>query len=392
MNYLTAALGDVAPAKPTKINGYGKSDLIWQITLDHIESDTGRLLEKSIKPVSEAGTSTHGFDERHVLYSKLRPYLNKVLLPDEIGLGTTELVPMLPDPKRLDRVYLAHYLKSKAFVNWVSSQTAGAKMPRVSMQLFWEHQIPLPPLTEQKRIAAILDKADVIRRKRQQAIQLADDFLRAVFLDMFGDPMANPKGWPKGTFLDICQLNPRANKYDNNLVVSFVPMQDVSENSPYIQLKERRHYSEVKTGYTAFNEGDVLFAKITPCMENGKAGIAQGLENDVGFGSTEFHVFRPNRSEYAEFIYSIIHLESFRKLAASNFSGAVGHKRVPKDFLEKFPIYSPPHDLIKEYSDIFKRTQGFLKKLSKNEINMNDLFISLSQSAFSGKITNTSAA
>ena len=146
-------------------------------------------------PVSEVGTSTHGFDERHVLYSKLRPYLNKVVLPDGRGLATTELVPMLPDPLRLDRKYLAYYLRSRSFVDWVSSQVAGAKMPRVSMQLFWQHEIPLPPLPEQKRIAAILDKANAIRRKRQQAIQLADDFLRAVFLDMFGDPVTNPKGW-----------------------------------------------------------------------------------------------------------------------------------------------------------------------------------------------------
>src|SRR5690606_10552099 len=171
------------------------SDEVWTLNLDQVEANTGKVLGKIMAPVSEAGTSTHGFDERHVLYSKLRPYLNKVVLPDERGLATTELVPMLPDPLRLDRKYLAYYLRSKNFVDWVSSQVAGAKMPRVSMHLFWQHEIPLPPLPEQKRIAAILDKADTIRHKRQQAIQLADDFLRAVFLDMFGDPVTNPKGW-----------------------------------------------------------------------------------------------------------------------------------------------------------------------------------------------------
>jgi type I restriction enzyme S subunit len=70
-------------------------------------------------------------------------------------------------------------------------------MPRVSMKIFWEHEIPLPPLEEQKRIVTILDKADAIRQKRQQAIALADDFLRSVFLDMFGDPVTNPKGWER---------------------------------------------------------------------------------------------------------------------------------------------------------------------------------------------------
>src|SRR5690606_601286 len=182
------------------------SDEVWTLNLDQVEANTGKVLGKIMAPVSEAGTSTHGFDERHVLYSKLRPYLNKVVLPDERGLATTELVPMLPDPLRLDRKYLAYYLRSKSFVDWVSSQVAGAKMPRVSMQLFWQHEIPLPPLSEQKCIAAILDKADAIRRKRQQAIQLADDFLRAVFLDMFGDPVTNPKGWNEYVLYEIADI------------------------------------------------------------------------------------------------------------------------------------------------------------------------------------------
>ncbi|MGL4861014.1 MAG: restriction endonuclease subunit S [Enterobacteriaceae bacterium] len=195
MSWPTAKLSEVAPANPLRNMESLNEDHVIQITLDHIESGSGRLLKRNYAPVSEAGSSTHWFDSRYVLYSKLRPYLNKVYLPDEIGIGTTELVPMLPNDKVLDRKFLAYFLRSKAFVDWVSSQTAGAKMPRVSMKVFWDHEIPLPPLTEQKRIAAILDKANAIRRKRQQAIQLTDEFLRAVFLDMFGDPVTNPKGW-----------------------------------------------------------------------------------------------------------------------------------------------------------------------------------------------------
>lgn len=206
MSWPLIPLSEVAPAKPLKKVQVSDDESVVQITLDHIESNTGRLLNKCYLPVAKAGSSTHWFDEKHVLYSKLRPYLNKVYLPDEIGLGTTELVPLLPDQDRLDRKYLAYYLRSKSFVDWVSSQTAGAKMPRVSMKVFWDHCIPLPPLEEQKRIATILDKADAIRRKRQQAIQLADEFLRAVFLDMFGDPVTNQKGWEVRPLKDISRI------------------------------------------------------------------------------------------------------------------------------------------------------------------------------------------
>ncbi|MDA0382506.1 restriction endonuclease subunit S [Vibrio owensii] len=209
MSWPLVKLGEVAPSKALKKPVVRDEDNVWQLNLDMVESGSGKVLNKIKAPLSEAGSSTHWFDSRHVLYSKLRPYLNKVVLPDEQGLATTELVPMLPDPEMLDRRYLVHYLRSKQFVSWISDQVAGAKMPRVSMKVFWDHEIPLPPLDEQKRIAAILDKADAIRQKRKQAIDLADEFLRSVFLDMFGDPVTNPKGWEVRTLGDLA-----ANKGD----------------------------------------------------------------------------------------------------------------------------------------------------------------------------------
>jgi type I restriction enzyme S subunit len=195
VSWSTAKLVDVAPAKALKRRVVDSSESTWHLNLDQVEAQTGRVLNEIVGPIGDAGNSTHWFDETHVLYSKLRPYLNKVVLPKREGIATSELVPLRPNPELLDRSYLTHYLRSNQFVNWVSAQVAGAKMPRVSMKMFWEHEIPLPPLKEQKRIAAILDKADSLRRKRQQAIQLADEFLRAVFLELFGDPVTNPKGW-----------------------------------------------------------------------------------------------------------------------------------------------------------------------------------------------------
>lgn len=195
-------LSIIAPSKPLKHPVISNSEKVWMLNLDMVEANSGQVIGKQKSPLSTAGSSTHWFDTSHVLYSKLRPYLNKVVMPDEEGLATTELVPLKPDSKRLDRAYLTYYLRSKTFVDWISEQVAGAKMPRVSMNVFWNHEIPIPfpddpakSLAEQKRIASILDKADAIRRKRKQAIQLADDFLRSVFLDMFGDPVTNPKGW-----------------------------------------------------------------------------------------------------------------------------------------------------------------------------------------------------
>lgn len=190
-----AALKDVAPAKAARVT-FPPKDAVWQLNLDQVESQSGRILSKVTGLASAAGSSTQAFDTGNVLYSKLRPYLNKVVCPDSPGIATTELVPLRPDPKKLDRQYLTYYLRSPEFVTWISNEVAGAKMPRVTMKVFWDHEIPLPPLAEQKRIAAILDAADALRTKRREALAQLDALLQSSFLTLFGDPVTNPMGWP----------------------------------------------------------------------------------------------------------------------------------------------------------------------------------------------------
>ncbi|PPC62446.1 restriction endonuclease [Pantoea sp. ICBG 1758] len=204
MSWPMVKLGDVAPATPVKNVNLNKDELIWQLNLDQIESNTGKVIDKIKQPLSKAGSSTHFFNNEHVLYSKLRPYLNKVIIPDELGIATTELVPMKPDQKRLNKKYLAYYLRSKQFVDWISTQVSGAKMPRVVMSIFWQHEMPLPPIAEQERIVAILDKANGILHKRKKIKKLADNFLDATFFAMFGDPVVNDKKWSIKKLNDIC--------------------------------------------------------------------------------------------------------------------------------------------------------------------------------------------
>ena len=143
---------------------------------------------------------------------------------------------------------------------------------------------------------------------------------------------------------DICEINPRAELLDDNTLVSFVAMPDVSEDGK-INVDTHRAYGEVKKGFTNFKEGDVLFAKITPCMENGKGALATGLENGLGFGSTEFHVLRPNAAiVLGEWLYYLTSWSAFRKDAEKHMTGSAGQKRVPKSFLEKYEVDVPPTD------------------------------------------------
>ena len=140
---------------------------------------------------------------------------------------------------------------------------------------------------------------------------------------------------------DICTINPKAPTLSDDMLVSFVPMSKVGENGEF-DPTDTREYGTVKKGFTSFKNGDVLFAKITPCMENGKGAIARSLVNGYGYGSTEFHVLRPNSDMVtSEWLYYLTSWTEFRKNAESNMTGSAGQKRVPKSFLEQYEINLP---------------------------------------------------
>ena len=140
---------------------------------------------------------------------------------------------------------------------------------------------------------------------------------------------------------DVCEINPRSQAISDDTLVSFVAMPDVSEDGK-INTSVIRPYGEVKKGYTVFQEGDILFAKITPCMENGKGALASGLQNGIGVGSTEFHVLRPNTDLLdGMWLYYLTAWPAFRHEAEIHMTGSAGQKRVPKAFLERYQVDVP---------------------------------------------------
>jgi len=173
--------------------------------------------------------------------------------------------------------------------------------------------------------------------------------------------------WPKVRLGDICNINPRiskANRPDAQTMVSFVPMATIDEGDGIISSLASRPYSEVAKGYTPFRDGDVIFAKITPCMENGKTAIATGLKNGLGFGSTEFYVLRPTERVLPEFIFYFLRQPSFRANAKANFSGTAGQQRVPRGFLEESLISLPPLEEQRRIVEILKRADS-IRRLRK---------------------------
>jgi type I restriction enzyme S subunit len=143
----------------------------------------------------------------------------------------------------------------------------------------------------------------------------------------------------------VAEVNPKHGKWDHlaeDDPVTFVPMQAVSEDTASIKSPDVRPLSEVRRGFTPFQERDVLFAKITPCMENGKVAVARDLVNGAGFGSTEFHVLRAGPALIPEYLYYFIRQPTFRSVAKQQMRGGAGQQRVPELFLRKETVPLPP--------------------------------------------------
>lgn len=155
--------------------------------------------------------------------------------------------------------------------------------------------------------------------------------------------------WPLRKLGDdeVCLLNPKKRevaKVEDGTPVSFVPMARVDDVSGTMDVSEVKSIGEVRKGYTYFAEGDVVFAKITPCMENGKSAIARNLMNGIGFGTTEFHVLRSGQLSTPEWLHLFVRNSEFREEAKKNMHGAAGQQRVPVDFLREAAIPLPPVD------------------------------------------------
>ena len=177
------------------------------------------------------------------------------------------------------------------------------------------------------------------------------------FIEMFGNPLSSVQRYPLKKLGDCCEVNPRRPNLTlkDTDIVSFVPMPSVSENG-YLQDVADEEYGKVKKGFTYFENNDVLFAKITPCMENGKGAIAEGLTNNIGMGSTEFHVLRPIEGVSSPYwLLALTRLPFFRERASKNMTGTGGQKRVPAKYLENFMVGLPPIEEQNRFENIYKQ-------------------------------------
>ncbi len=226
--------------------GSGVAATLPYLSLEHVESTSGRILREAAKPVQdEARSTTFAFDSRHVLYGKLRPYLNKVALPEFSGRCTTEIIPLLPCAGT-DRCYLAWLLRRDETVSAAMRQRTGSRMPRADMDDLLSLKIPLPPLEEQKRIAAILNeqmgKVERARAAAETQLEAAKALPAAYLRPVFSSPEA--RQWPRKPLRQLCG--------DIYRYPSFYGMEHLSAGVPVVRGEHINEMGEITTDWTSY--------------------------------------------------------------------------------------------------------------------------------------------
>ena len=203
-----------------------------------------------------------------------------------------------------------------------------------------------------------------------------------------------PDGWVWTTLEEVSELNPRIDKQsiDDDLEVTFLPMKRVEALSGKIDLSETKRFSELKRkSYTPFQDGDILFAKVTPCMENGKIAIAYDLKNGIGFGSTEFHVIRLSEEQSRQFFFFCFLQQKFRQEAKRAMTSAVGLLRVPADYMRRVLLPLPPlpeqHRIVAKIEELFTKLDAGINELHKAQAQLKRYRQSVLKAAFEGKLT-----
>ena len=255
------------------------------------------------------------------------------------------------------------------------SQTKVTSIPNLTLEIIGNCAIPLAPLAEQQRIVdrieSLFAKLDEAKEKAQAVVDSFEARKAAILHKAFTGELTakwreehgvRMESWEQCSLSDVCTVNPKkvdTKDLPDELEVSFFPMSALSEIYGEITDPQTRLLKEVRSGFTNFSEGDVVFAKITPCMENGKSAVVGKLVNDIGYGTTEFFVLRCSDRLYNRFLYHLVRDKLFRDKAKAVMTGAVGQQRVPKRYLETYKLNLPKFN---EQREIVRILDGFFAR------------------------------
>ncbi|MGO7672366.1 restriction endonuclease subunit S [Rhizobium ruizarguesonis] len=321
------------------------------------------------------------FQAGDIVYGYLRPYLNKVWIAEFDGICSVDQYVFKVRPTA-DRNYVYHFLRSAEFLKTAPIDTAPGQLPRIRSGEISATPIPLPPLSEQKRIAAILDKADQLRQKRRQAIALLDSLTQSIFLEMFGDLVSNPKRWQTLRFADCVTIDaplvdPRLPQYRN--LLHYGPDRIEKDNGRLLPAQTALEDNLISKKFLC-DKRHILYSKIRPYLN--KVALSPG---DC-LCSADMYPIEPKDTVVDQFYLWFI-LRS--RLFLSYAEGCSGRANIPKinrDQLLNFEMPRPDFALQSEFRYRIESLEENRSERESSLSGMEHLFSSLQHRAFSGQL------
>jgi type I restriction enzyme S subunit len=320
------------------------------------------------------------FTNRHILYGKLRPYLKKIGRPACDGICSTDILPILPK-ETVDRDFLYYFLRQPQLIKLATERAIGANLPRLSPATLAEFEIAVPPFPIQKKIAAILDKADAAREKRRDANRLIDRFLQSVFREMFG-----------GDKYRYVKLHEVCTKITDG---THVTPNYVTEGVPFLSVKD------VKTGYIDWNATKFISSdqhrEITKRVKPEKDDILYTKVGTIGVASfvdvnTEFSIFvsvallKPDKAAVEPiFLKWMMNTDLVKRQALRRVKG-IGVPDLHLVEIRDFDIILPLQSEQQKFGALVEKVESLRAKQKESEKELENLFNSLMQRAFKGEL------
>lgn len=318
-----------------------------------------------------------------VLVSTVRPNLNAVAkIPENLDGATVSTgFTVLRPTEFLDSGYLFHWVKTDFFIQDMIKKSTGANYPAVSDRIILDSLIPLPNIEEQRRIAAILDKAEALRAKRREAITKLDQLLQSVFLEMFGDPASNPKNWPIGKISEMLEglSYGSSSKADISGDVPMLRMNNITYSGE-INIDSLKYLSEESAEKYLVSEGDILFNRTNSKELVGKTAVYYGPMPMAYAGYLIKGVVK--KEHCAEYISAFMNSKYGKKLLQSMCKSIVGMANINAKEFGAIEIPFPPNDLQIKFKSKIKEINSKKSLMIKQEKEILNLSMALQQQYF----------
>lgn len=373
-----AKLGEVCKVSPSTKNIERQG--AWLLNLDMVEQQTGRVIEYNYVNEENLKGSIVQFDIENVLYSKLRPNLNKVVLPQKDGFSTSELLPLRPDASVLNKDYLAAFLRSDSFVTWAVSKTAGAKMPRLGTKDLMNAEIPVPSIEQQKKIAEKFKKLEQLISLRKQQLEKLDELIKARFVEMFGDSVANTKNFPSTTLETVMTVFPQNGLYkpqtdyvqdDTGIPILRIDAFYNGKVTNWNTLK-RLICSETEIDRYLLRENNIVINRVNSIEYLGKCAHIVGLKEKTVFESNMMRFHMDEKKVNAVYVTEVLCTEGIYRQILRRAKKSVNQASINQEDVKSLEILVPPLSLQNQFAAFVERVdqqkQAVQQSLEKLEL------------------------